>query len=74
MKSSNGTDHFGSVPPEYLEPPLKLHFARSYWLNRNTYFHLTKLLSQKPLLSPAYKYNIADIGGSLFESSTCDHE
>ena len=51
--TSNGTDHFGLVPPEYSGPALKVvlfdrsgHFGR---LDRNVPFHLTKLLSPVPL-------------------------
>ena len=45
--TSNGTDHFGLVRPEYSGPALKVvlfdrsgHFGRS---DRNVPFHLTKL-------------------------------
>ena len=51
--TSNGTDHFGLVRPEYSGPALKVvlfdrsgHFGR---LERNVPFHLTKLLSPVPL-------------------------
>ena len=51
--TSNGTDHFGLVRPEYSGPALKVvlfdrsgHFGRS---DRNVPFHLTKLLSPVPL-------------------------
>ena len=51
--SSNGTDHFGLVRPEYSGPPLKVvhsdrsgHFGQS---DRNVPFHLPKLLSPVPL-------------------------
>ena len=51
--SSNGTDHFGLVRPEYSGPALKMvhcdrsgHFGRS---DRNVPFHLPKLLSPVPL-------------------------
>ena len=47
--TSNGTDQFGLVRPEYSRPALKVvhfdwsgHFGRS---DRNIPFHLTKLLS-----------------------------
>ena len=47
--TSNGTDHFGLVRPEYSGPALKVvhfdwsgHFSRSDW---NVPFRLTKLLS-----------------------------
>ena len=47
--TSNGTDHFGLVRPEYSGPALKVvhfdrsgHFGRS---DRNVSFHLKKLLS-----------------------------
>ena len=50
--TSNGTDHFGLVRPEYLGPALKVvhfdrsgHFGRS---DRNVSFHLLKLLPQVP--------------------------
>ena len=50
--TTNGTDHFGLVRPEYSEPGLKVvlfdqsgHFCRS---DRNVPFHLTKLLSPVP--------------------------
>ena len=53
--SSNGTDHFGLVRPEYSGPALKVvhcdrsgHFGRS---DRNVPFHLPKLLSPVPLFS-----------------------
>ena len=53
--SSNGTDHFGLVRPEYSGPALKVahsdrsgHFGR--W-DRNISFHLPKLLSSVPLFS-----------------------
>ena len=51
--TSNGTDHFGLVRPEYSGAALKVvhfdrsgHFCRS---DRNAPFHLTKLLSTAPL-------------------------
>ena len=51
--TSNGTDKFGLVRPEYSGPALKAvhfdcsgHFGR---LDRNIPFHLTKLLSPVPL-------------------------
>ena len=51
--TSNGTDHFGLVQPEYLGPALKVvrfdqsgHFGQS---DRNVPFHLTKLLFPVPL-------------------------
>ena len=51
--TSNRTDHFGLVRPEYSESALKVvlfdrcgHFGRS---DRNVPFHLTKLLSPVPL-------------------------
>ena len=51
--TSNGTDHFGLVRPEYSGSALKVvlfdrsgHFGRS---DRNVPFHLTKLLSPVPL-------------------------
>ena len=51
--TSNGTDHFGLVLPEYSGPDLKVvhfdrsgHFGRS---DRNVPFHLTKLLFPVPL-------------------------
>ena len=51
--TSNGTDHFGLVRPEYSGPALKVvlfdrsgHFGRS---DRNVPFHLRKLLSPVPL-------------------------
>ena len=51
--TSNGTDHFGLVRPEYSGPALNVvhfdrsgHFGRS---DRNVLFHLTKLLSPIPL-------------------------
>ena len=51
--TSNGTDHFGLVRPEYSRPGLKVvlfdqsgHFCRS---DRNVRFHLTKLFSPVPL-------------------------
>ena len=51
--TSNGTDHFGLVRPEYSGPALKVvHFDRSRRLRRsdpNVPFHLTKLLSPVPL-------------------------
>ena len=51
--TSNGTDHFGLVRPEYSEPALKVvHFDRSGFFgrsDRNVPFHLTKLLSPVPL-------------------------
>ena len=53
VATSNGTDHFGLVRPEYSGPALKVvlfdrssHFGRS---DRNVPFHLTKLLSPVPL-------------------------
>ena len=53
--TSNGTDHFGLVRPEYSGPALKVvhrdrsgHFGRSDW---NVAFHLPKLLSPVPLFS-----------------------
>ena len=53
VSTSNGTDHFGLVRPEYSGPALKVvlfdrsgHFGRS---DRNVPFHLTKLLSPVPL-------------------------
>ena len=53
--SSNGTDHFGLVRPEYSGPALKVvhcdrsgHFGRS---DRNVPFHLPKLMSPVPLFS-----------------------
>ena len=55
VDSSNGTDHFGLVRPEYSGPALKVfhcdrsgHFGRS---DRNAPFHLLKLLSPVPLFS-----------------------
>ena len=51
--TSNGTDKFGLVRPEYSGPALKaVHFDRSGHfgrLDRNIPFHLTKLLSPVPL-------------------------
>ena len=51
--SSNGTDHFGLVRPEYSGPALKVvHFDRSGHFglsDRNAPFHLPKLLSPVPL-------------------------
>ena len=51
--TSNGTDYFGLVRPEYSGPALNVvhfdrsgHFGRS---DRNVLFHLTKLLSPIPL-------------------------
>ena len=51
--TSNGTDHFGLVRPEYSGPALKVvhfdrtgHFGRS---DRNAPFPLTKSLSPVPL-------------------------
>jgi len=51
--TSNGTNHFDLVRPEYSGPALKVvlfdrsgHFGRS---DRNVPFHLTKLLSPVPL-------------------------
>ena len=53
VATSNETDHFGLVRPEYSGPALKVvlfdrsgHFGRS---DRNVPFHLTKLLSPVPL-------------------------
>ena len=53
VATSNETDHFGLVRPEYLGPALKVvlfdrsgHFG---WSDRNVPFHLTKLLSPVPL-------------------------
>ena len=53
--SSNGTEHFGLVRPEYSGPALKVahsdrscHFGRS---DRNVPSHLPKLLSPVPLFS-----------------------
>ena len=46
--TSNETDYFGLVPPEDLEPALKVaHFDRS---DRNFAFHLTNLLFPVQLL------------------------
>ena len=51
--TSNGTDHFGLVRPEYSGPALKVvHFDRSGYLgrsDRNVPFHSTNLLSPVPL-------------------------
>ena len=51
--TSNGTDHFGLVRPEYLGPALKVvHFDHSGLFgrpDRNVPFHLRKLLSPVPL-------------------------
>ena len=51
--TSNGTDHFGLVRPEYSGPALKVvHFGRSGHFgrsDRNALFHLTKSLSPVPL-------------------------
>ena len=60
--TSNGTDHFGLVRPEYSGPALKVfHFDRSGYLgrsNRNVPFHLTKLFPPRTaLLYAAYKNN-----------------
>ena len=51
--TSNGTDHFGLVRPEYSGPALKVvlfdrsgHFGRS---DREVLFHLAKLLFPVPL-------------------------
>ena len=47
--TSNGTDHFGLIRPEYSGPA---YFNRSGYLgrsDRNVPFHLTKLLSPVPL-------------------------
>jgi len=53
--TSNGTDHFGLVRPEYSGPALKVvHFNRSGYLgrlDRNIPFHSTNLLSPVPLFS-----------------------
>ena len=53
VATSNGTDHFGLVRPEYSGSALKVvlfdrsgHFGRS---DRNVPFHLTKLFSPVPL-------------------------
>ena len=53
VATSNGTDHFGLVRPEYSGSALKVvlfdrsgHFGRS---DRNVPFHLTKLLPPVPL-------------------------
>ena len=53
VATSNGTDHFGLVRPEYSGSALKVvlfdrsgHFGRS---DRNVSFHLTELLSSVPL-------------------------
>ena len=53
VATSNGTDHFGLVRPEYSGSALKVvlfdwsgHFGQS---DRNVPFHLTKLLSPVPL-------------------------
>ena len=51
--TSNGTDHFSLVRPEYSGLALKVvHFDRSGYFGRsdqNVSFHLTKLLSPVPL-------------------------
>ena len=51
--SSNGTEHFGLVRPEYSGPALKVvHFDRYGYLGRsyrNVLFYLTKFLSPVPL-------------------------
>ena len=51
--TSNGTDHFGLVRPEYSGPALKVvHFDRYGYLgrsDRNVLFYLTKFLSPVPL-------------------------
>ena len=48
--TSNGTDHFGLVRPEYWGAALKVvHFDRSDLLNRNFPFHLTNLSFPVPL-------------------------
>ena len=51
--TSNGTDQFGLVRPEYSRPAIKaVHFDRSGHfgrLDRKIPFHLTKLLSPVPL-------------------------
>ena len=51
--TSNGTDNFGLVRPEYSGPALKgVHFDRSGHFgrsDRNLPYHLTKLLSLVPL-------------------------
>ena len=53
VATSNGTDYFGLVRPEYSGSALKVvlfdrsgHFGRS---DRNVPFHMTKLLSPVPL-------------------------
>ena len=53
VATSNGTDHFGLVRPEYSGSALKVVlFDRSGlfgWSDRNVPFHLTKLLFPVPL-------------------------
>ena len=67
--TSNGTDHFGLVRPEFSRPALRVvhfdrsgHFSRS---DRNVPFRLTKLLSpgSTALLYPAFKNNNQTRGG-----------
>ena len=60
--TSNGTDHFGLVRPEYSGPALKMvHFNRSRRSRRsdpNVPFHLTKLLSPVSLFCILLKRTI----------------
>ena len=65
--TSNGTDHFGLVRPEYSRPSLKVvlfdqsgHFCRS---DRSVRFHLTKLLSPVPLFCILLARTITKRGG-----------
>ena len=67
--TSNGTDHFGLVRPEFSGQALKVvhfdrsgHFRRSDW---NVPFRLTKLLSpgSAALLYPSFKNNNQTRGG-----------
>ena len=65
--TSNGTDHFGLVRPEYSGPALKVvHFNRSGYLGRSDRMSLSirQIYSPSTALSyPAYKNNNQTRGG-----------
>ena len=67
--TSNGTDNFGLVRPEYSGPAFKVvlfdrsgHFGR---LDRNVPFHLTKLLFPVPLFCILLARTITKHAGGL---------
>ena len=79
--TSNGTDHFGLVLPEYSGPDLKVvHFDRSGHFGRsdgNVPFHLKKMVNPNPdpnitifrlAISAFFRFTDVSIGNSMISS------